>query len=104
MTTELHAAWCYDCDECGKENFVRAVSGDAYEAVMMLDEAEQESLDVLQAEEADTENPLSTENEKYTRLLYRDIVIAPKYVTCGHCGHKQAAEAPKLTEPNEDEA
>lgn len=104
MTTELHAAWVYDCDGCGKENFQRAMSGNADEAAMMLNEAmeeRQEVVGLLTAEEGDVAR--LPDGTQQVRCLYSDIVLAPKYVTCQHCGHKQAAGVAKVLEPDDGE-
>lgn len=74
---ELHAAYSWDCDECGKENFVRGVEANLDEPVAKCIE-DQDQIDLHYQCIAE---PDATESD----YLITAIVIAPKKVTCAHC-------------------
>jgi len=63
-TVELHAAFMYDCDECGKENFVRAITPEV---------EEHERAELFEA------MGISDEDDLIPTLV-------PIEVTCIHCG------------------
>lgn len=94
MTTELHVAWVYDCEECGKENFLRAVTGDAHEIMRLLTEGEPVVMLVAEEEHVEQVGPELHEAPS----VISELAIAPMYVTCQHCGHKAPAEPCKIDE------
>jgi len=72
-TVELHNAFFWICDDCGTDNFVRAipVSRDKIEAdIQELDEHDREILENVEFE----------------------WTMAPEEVVCGHCGSKFETE------------
>ena len=80
-TVELHGAFRWDCDECGREVFERAVEGDVAEAVMVATEDHVvHDLVAIDAQEGD--NP----DELEAQILVSTIRVCPKYVKCPHCG------------------
>lgn len=86
MTTELHAAWVWDCDDCGEENFCRAIEGNIDEAALQADE--NQVCGFLAAPDA---RPAGVESEDREQLMESEclmqvIVLAPKTVTCNGCG------------------
>lgn len=98
-TVELHVAWCWDCDECGSENFERAVEGDAHEAAMMIDEGECWSM--LVAEEADvTEGDVEVngDQEMFCPTLIGALAVSPRFVTCKKCGYRFTTEVKTIDE------
>lgn len=78
--TELHAAFCWDCDNCGKENFVRAIEGDIDEAAMeaQLDQIVPELI-ATEAEELDDGSMMSP-------FFVQRICLMPATVCCTFCG------------------
>lgn len=63
MTVEMHPAYVYDCSECGRENFVRAV----------VHEFSAEDLQELKEEQG------------VESCETGDFVTIPETVTCDHC-------------------
>jgi uncharacterized Zn finger protein len=61
---ELHPAFVYDCDECGRENFVRSIVG----------EFDEETLDEMR------------EDHGITEYEAGDWHSAPRTVKCQFCG------------------
>lgn len=64
MPIELHPAWRFDCDECGRENFVRVIVGQFDEQTL---------------EELRTEHGIQPWEAG-------DWLSMPSSVTCEHCG------------------
>jgi len=62
---ELHAAWMFDCDNCGKENFVRAIVPETLD-----DDERAEVLDMMGIEDTDEYFP----------------TLVPMEVVCKYCG------------------
>jgi predicted nucleic acid-binding Zn-ribbon protein len=79
MNAELHSAYAWDCDECGTENFVRAIAADLDEEVMR--QAMERGQDVDQHFQAIGEDGATEFPEIVTA-----IAIAPVRVTCRNCG------------------
>lgn len=85
MAVELHCAFCWDCDECGQENFERAIEGNIDEAALEADENQVIGrLDAIDARESDVINEDGQMME--AEVLVQRIAIAPKRVTCKKCG------------------
>jgi len=84
-TIELHGAFSWDCDNCGRENFVRAIGGNLDEAAMkeMLGEpvqnliAEEKNIDLISDDDS---------SRCESRYLITQLLVSPKTVTCWHCG------------------
>ena len=76
---ELHPAFSWDCDDCGRENFVRCVA------------VEPESEDTIAGDVVeDFVAPASADiSEDQDGSLFEYVIgritVAPKMVTCGHC-------------------
>lgn len=82
---ELNAAFVWDCDKCGRENFTRAKRSDI----------DMEYADYLTDEELDLiDDRLCASDEAYeggageVEFLTHQIALAPATVTCPHCQHK----------------
>lgn len=94
--TELHAAFVFDCEECGKENFIRALEGNMDESA--IEEAAKSgdvtgflvARDGKAVESPDGGDPV----EYHAESLYQVIAVAPPFVTCKHCGHTSHTVAP----------
>lgn len=71
---ELHPAHVWDCDECGRQNFCRAV--------------------VLELNEQDREALITRYGGDEEDWQTGDIVCAPDDVTCQHCGATFAVDEP----------
>lgn len=85
MNTELHPAFVWDCDHCGRENFARAVEAN-------LDEAAAQAI-------ADSQidvhyEAIGDEDSTESPSLITRIALAPARVTCSACGHVYEAELP----------
>lgn len=98
MHAELHAAWAWDCDQCGRENFVRAIEGNIDEAALAADENQVVGLlaapDVVETDVETEDGERLMESE----VLQQVIVIAPQHVTCTHCGSSFKTELPSELE------
>ena len=81
MSVELHGAFVWDCEECGRENYERAIEGSVDEAALLSD-ANQISGRLI-APEFDSD-------ELGPEILVQCVVIAPKQVRCKHCGNSFA--------------
>jgi hypothetical protein len=85
MAVELHHAWMWDCPECGRENFERAIT-----QVMTKADAEKEAVFLeLEGEEAE---------ELKEGLMQGAFYLEPDTVTCKHCNKTHKVET------EEDEA
>lgn len=80
-TVELHAAFVWTCDDCGRDNFTRGVTV----APESIDPG-----DLPDARNADAE----AIGEWLESGGGGDFLMAPDAVTCGHCGSRFATEAP----------
>lgn len=86
-TAELHGAFVWDCDECGKENFERAVEGNIDEAALMADENRIHGELVAFGVEGEGE-------DRAADMLMQRILVAPETVTCKHCGQTHEVHVP----------
>ena len=89
MAVELHGAFCWDCDECGTENFVRAIEGDIDEPAL---EANENQIDTYLV--GTGEVPCKIDGMAACEFLTQRIVLAPPHVTCAKCGYSFEAEVP----------
>jgi hypothetical protein len=74
---ELHQAFAWDCEECGRENFERAV-----QAEMTPEEAK----------EFAAKQGVISEDELNDPDFSGCFLMAPKSVKCKHCGNEFLAE------------
>ncbi len=79
MKAELHSAFVWDCHECGRENFERAIEGGMEDAV--IEAAEEHLSSHLVAPDAHETDDGAMEAE----FLTQKVVVAPAYVECP-CG------------------
>jgi hypothetical protein len=79
-TIEIHSAFCWDCDHCGTENFVRAIT-------VCPDEPEYEEAVQALREIGDLQ-------EDSGPNVGLSITKAPETVTCVHCGTEYAIVEP----------
>ena len=70
MKVELHLAWMWDCEDCGRENFIRAVE-------MSKEEIREEIESELEDEDIDNID---------------SVVDAPEMVKCQFCGKEFETE------------
>lgn len=78
MIAELHGAFRFDCPDCGRENFVRAIEGNIDEAALAADENQIEGhLEALEPEERD--------GMMEAQVLVQRILLVPRHVKCQHC-------------------
>lgn len=82
MKAELHAAFLWDCDECGIENVVRSIEGNLDEAA--LEEASENRI-VTDLVAPDVEFN-EAEDRHESRFLVQRIYLCPQFVTCKNCG------------------
>jgi hypothetical protein len=82
---ELHAAFYWDCEKCGRENFIRAISGVLHMTPLLQKMLADQHL-VIQPD------PLESDTD-VAHLHYRaqKIVLAPPTVACPFCGHHDLA-------------
>jgi rubrerythrin len=73
-SVELHPAFLWTCDECGRDSFARAILVDPES----LDAADRERLDAILGEGWDG----------------AEALMAPAEVTCPYCGATYEAEHP----------
>jgi len=88
VKVELAPAYVWDCDNCGRENFQRAIS-------VRLDpkcEHDAEMIREMSGLEADTEIP---------EHLFLSMTTRPNRVTCKHC--ETQFEAVDSGDPEEEE-
>lgn len=78
---ELHCAYVWDCDSCGRENFERAIEGDCTEPVMRQNK--ESVLALMVAEERDC---VDEGDGFYAPEFIAVISLAPKRVLCRFCG------------------
>lgn len=92
----LHAAFAWDCEHCGKENFARAVEGNLDEPIALASGQEQVSIHL----ETVSEDP---EHCRESPMLIARVAIGPKYVACSSCGTSFVAELDHTIEEEEDD-
>jgi len=68
-TVELHQAWEWTCDDCGRLNYCSAVTSE------LSPEDRQSLLDQIGM----------TENESVREYITGEFVLCPEVVTCTHC-------------------
>ena len=85
---ELHQAFMYDCPECGRENFVRAIH------IETSDEEQDDMIRLLAGIEDWEEVPDD---------LHGMFLVAPSNVTCEHCGEELETAPPMGMGMPEDE-
>lgn len=93
---ELHAAFSYDCDECGRESFVNAVCGDLDEAIM------RENSDQVAASYEATEYEELESGEYDSPFLIQRITLVPRSVHCKFCGANFGTSVFNEDEENDD--
>lgn len=82
MSIELHGAFVWDCDNCGAENFERAIEGN-------LDEEHMD--DIINAHEpvirlvAPGEETEEHDDGANAAVLVTQVLLAPKIVRCSSC-------------------
>lgn len=86
MNAELHGAFCWDCDECGHENFVRGIEAELEEAVAR--EVCEDLIDVHFDCIPETNDGYFAES----RSIITRVVIAPQHVKCVSCGKSYPTE------------
>ncbi len=71
-TIELHQAWVWDCDECGRENVAHGMTADTSN---WSDEEKQEMAAMLECESSDE------------FVIEAMLIAQPVQVTCRFCEH-----------------
>lgn len=87
IEAELHSAFCWDCDNCGKENFVRAIEGNVTEPAMQAD-LDNIHLDLV------APAPIESleKGSAWTPYLIQRVSLMPHQVTCSECGNTFVAK------------
>lgn len=83
---ELHSAFYWDCEKCGRENFIRALSGVLHLTPLMHKMLVDTRL-ILQPDEPAPGSPTS---EMHCRT--QRVSLAPPSITCSFCGHCDLAQ------------
>ena len=83
---ELHSAFYWDCEKCGRENFVRAISGVLHLTPLMHKMLVDTRL-IIQPEEP---APGATASEMHCRT--HRVSLAPPSISCSFCGHCDLAQ------------
>lgn len=97
MSVELHAAFFWDCDECGQENFIRAIEGNLEEPALATDENQVVGfLASNEGGEPDEDGMMESQ------VLMQIIAVAPRVVTCSKCGESHQTDL-GLLEIDEDD-
>lgn len=78
---ELHSAFYWDCEKCGRENFVRALSGVLHLTPLM----HKMLVDTRLIIQPDEPAPGESVSEMHCRT--HRVSLAPPSLTCGFCGH-----------------
>lgn len=94
---ELHPAYVWDCDECGVENFERAIEGDLNEPIMQALDHEEEAIDAvltMHATQSVSSGEIRDDGAELMNAaaLVGVISVLPKHVTCKSCGNVFAAD------------
>lgn len=93
---ELHSAFYWDCEHCGKENFMRALCGVIHMPPLMHKMLVDKRLII----QADDPSPGELASAAYCRT--HRVSLAPTTITCEFCGYRDLAVidhtemAPKL--------
>lgn len=77
MDAVLRGAFAWDCEECGAENFIRAIEGNIDEAALMADE-NQVVGSLAAIPDSDDGPPLS-------EFIQQLIMLAPRQAVCAKC-------------------
>lgn len=83
---ELHSAFYWDCEKCGRENFVRAISGVLHLTPLMHKMLVDTRL-IIQPEE-----PKPGEKTSEIHCRTHRVSLAPPNITCRFCGHCDLAQ------------
>lgn len=88
MTVELHPAFHWDCDECGREQFIRAYEGNLEEPAMARFVGQ--DCDIVSDYVIPGDEQRITEDGDEERIesdfVVNRVIVAPKQVQCVHCG------------------
>lgn len=71
-SVELHAAFTWTCEDCGRENFARAVQLEPEQVRELVPEDLQDDAEAMREE------------------IGGDWCLAPRWVRCPHCGARYA--------------
>lgn len=98
---ELHAAFVWDCDDCGRENFVRAMEGELDEKVLdIMCETQDIVGDFVAGNVEPSEHP---DSEYEAQYLIERVTLAPRFVTCAHCGRMFPAIVDGMPDDDSDD-
>lgn len=94
MSVELHGAFVFDCDACGRENFVRVIEADMnQDAISVIVDGQYCMETVAPGDRTFT----GDEGREYLcSVLVCRVLLAPSKVTCRHCGSEHLAEIPVI--------
>ncbi len=96
---ELHSAFVWDCDNCGVENFCRAIEGwldEPTAELLMQDDETAEQINPHYVTDAGSVG----EDMVEAPYLIRRVCVTPKTVKCRECGTEYEGE---LFVPDEEE-
>jgi hypothetical protein len=90
----LYGAFCWDCDECGRENFCRGIEANLDEA-----HARELMMDPLRIDghyDAIADIDPEADRPEYVENMISRVILAPPHVKCEHCGAEYTVVLPHL--------
>ena len=84
---ELHPAFVWDCEDCGRENFQRALCGNMDEAAFMA--ILEEDGDILADFVSEPGVDFDDDGCAAPRYIVSRVTMCPRVVVCRHCGHTE---------------
>lgn len=97
IEAELHGAFRWDCDECGTENFVRAIEGGIDEAALNAAENRVEG----HLEAIAPAGPEGEDGPSSVDLVIQRLLLAPATVTCRQCNKSYPTRLPSEADADE---
>lgn len=91
MAVELHGAFAWDCENCGSQNFERAIQGVLSKEV--VDALSSGAEPIIVPYGAASESEIDEESDSFVAAaLVNHVLMAPKRVTCKKCGESFNSE------------
>lgn len=91
---ELHGAFVWTCEDCGRDCFERAIEGNLDEAAMNADD-NQIHAELVAPEWREVDGMMLAD------VLVQRILMAPRFVTCSHCQASFSTEVPSIIDDEE---
>lgn len=105
MNIELHSAFVYDCENCGAENFIRAMEGRIDDPKTQSEGMIVEYLASNDALSNVSDNPSESDDDDgmfETEFLSQMICVAPPYVKCHKCGQEFETDLTQFEDIDDD--